>query len=121
MGVIDLSEVVEDPDMAEQFTIRRTTGQFAAGGFALNAPTDVPAYGVVSVATAKEIEAIPEGDRVNEIRAFWTTTQMFVTNLAGSEVSDILIWQSTAYRILIQPDYDNRGYYKALATRMLGN
>ena len=121
MGVIDLSEVINDPDMAETFTILRTTGQFAAGGFVRNAPATLNTYGVVSVATAKDIDALPEGDHINEVRAFWTVDPLYVTNDANSEVSDILVWQGTQYRILTEPDYNNRGYYKALATRMVGN
>lgn len=125
MGIIDLSEVVEDPDLAEPFTIIRTSGQFGAGGWLADTPQNITAFGVVSVATPKEIADLPvEADKIKEVRAFWSTTPMFVTNAVGvaaGATSDVLVWQGVQYRVLALPDYSNRGYYKALAIRMAGN
>jgi hypothetical protein len=120
--MIDLSEVVNDPDMSEPpFQIIRSIGQFAAGGWQVVSTQTISAYGIVSVATPKEINMLPEGDRASEVRSFWSTAPMYVTNGANSQTSDILVWENTKYRILTEPQYDNRGYWKALATRMLGD
>jgi hypothetical protein len=119
--MIDLTEVVTDSEMAESFQILRPVGQFVAGGWAVTSTQTINTYGVVSLASAKEIAMLPEGDRVGEIRAFWTTTQMNVTSGQNNQTSDILVWENTKYRIIGQPQYDTRGYWKALATRILAN
>jgi hypothetical protein len=119
--MIDLSEVVEDSEMAEPFQILRPFGQFAQGGWQVTSTQTINAFGIVSLATAKEIAMLPEADRVSEIRAFWTTTPMYVTDGTRGQTSDILLWSGTKYRIIGQPQYDTRGYYKALATRIVSN
>ena len=120
MASPDLSEVADDSEMAESWSIIRSAGAFGAGGW-IQQSTTIPAYGVVTVAEAKDLEMVPEGDRVTEIRAFYTTQQLFVTNAQNNQTSDVLVWQGTKYRIIKEPDYNNRGYWKALATRMLGD
>jgi hypothetical protein len=121
MPAPDLSEVVLDSEIAEPFQILRPFGQFAAGGWEVLSTQVINTFGVVSIASAREIAMLPEGDRSNEVRAFWTTEPMYLTDGQRGQTSDVLVWQGTKYRILKQPQYDNRGYWKALATRLLGD
>jgi hypothetical protein len=118
---VDLSEVVSDPDLAESFTITRNTGAFGSGGWIPNAPTVIPAYGIVSVAKQADLDAIPEADKISEAMVFHSTQEMFITNAAGSATSDTLQWQGTNYRVYSVANYSNRGYWKAIATKMAGS
>ena len=65
---MDLSQAVNDPDMAELFTIVRTSGAFAAGGWQPGTPQNIQGYGVVSIASGKDLEMVPEGDRIAGLR-----------------------------------------------------
>ena len=120
MATLDLSEIVSDPDLAEQFQIVRSRGGFVAGGWS-DQLTTIAAYGVVSVASEKDLEMVPEGDRVRESRVFHSTQAMYVTNADNQGTSDFLVWQGVKYRVYSVADYSNRGYYRAIACRMQGN
>ena len=78
--MIDMSDVVEDGDMAapEPFTVLRSTGTFVAGGFQ-STTTALQAVGPVQRATPKDISMLPEADIVNGVMAFWWNRQIFVT------------------------------------------
>lgn len=118
---MDLSDVVSDPDLAEPYVIRRITGSFQAGGWQANAPQDIAAYGVVSVAKAKDLDAIPEADKIEEAMVFHSTQEMFVTSEATNQTSDLLVWQGDTYRVYSVANYSNRNYWKALAARIAGS
>lgn len=120
----DLQDVVNDPDLAEPFTITRSSGQFAAGGWT-SASTTIQAFGVVTVAGAKQLDMIPEADRVHGSRVFICEQPMYVTSETRQDgqsgTSDILVWNDVKYRVHSVGNYNNRGgFYFAVATRMAG-
>jgi hypothetical protein len=117
----ELQEVTDDPDLAEPFTISRQTGVFAEGGWQTT-PQDIQVFGVVTVATQKELQMIPEGDRVSGARMFFCSQAMYVTNEENGITSDILIWNTHKYRVAAVGQFQNRGgFYYAIAQRMAGN
>jgi hypothetical protein len=78
--MISVFEVVVDPDMTapHPFYILRSTGQFVEGGFE-STTTSIPLFGPVQQASDKEIQMLPEADRIGAIRSFWCTQQVFTT------------------------------------------
>lgn len=118
---MDLSDVVSDSDLAETYTIQRITGSFQAGGWVANSPVSIPAYGVVSVATQEDLDAVPEGDKITGGMVFHSTQQMFVTKSSTNQTSDQLLWQGDLWRVYSVGNYSNRQYWRALAARMAGN
>lgn len=118
MGNIFLDDVVTDPDLAEYYTVERSTdGAFVPGGYS-DTKTTLQMYGVVSRDVSRELEQVPEGDRVKALRAFWSTQEIFLTNANG--ISDILVWQGEHFRVVHVSNYSNRRYWKAVAARMEG-
>jgi hypothetical protein len=118
-----LDDVVCDGDLADSYVIVRNTGKFAAGGFQQTSVTSIPVFGVVTAASLKDIEMVPEGDRVREMRAFYARQPLYVTRdnpQDGTGTSDVLQWHGQNYRILTVGDYSNRGYWKAIAARTSG-
>ena len=120
MSLLDLSDVVSDPDLSDNYTILRSTGGFVAGGWA-DTRTPIPAFGVVSIASEKDLENLPEGARVREARVFHSTQQMFLVNETNRNLSDILVFNGTKYLAYSAKDYSNFGYYQCVASRMEGN
>ena len=121
----ELQDVVNDPDLAESFDILRSSGTFAAGGWQA-ATVQLPAWGVVTVATDKQLEALPEGDRVHGARLFITEQPLYVTGADRQDgtagTSDVLLWHNQKYRIVSVGPYENRGgFYSAVAVRMSGS
>ena len=78
--MINVQDIVADADMAspDQWTILRSTATFGWGGVT-SVTTQIPLFGPVRVASNREIEMLPEADRVGSIRAFYSTIPLFVT------------------------------------------
>jgi hypothetical protein len=79
--VISVSEVVLSPDLTapEPFQVIRTTGRFVAGGFQPLQTTTIELIGPVQQASNREIQMLPEADRVGSIRSFWSTIPLYLT------------------------------------------
>lgn len=78
--MISVAEVVTDPDMTapQPFTILRSTGHFVPGGFE-SVTTPISMFGPVQQASDKELQMLPDADRVGEVRSFWCTQPIYVT------------------------------------------
>lgn len=126
----DLSFAVNDPLTAENFTIQRSEkGYFGSGGWS-DQYTTIQGYGVVSIADDKTVDALPEADRIHEVISIHSELPLYVTRLATSDggpaTSDIVIYQGPSvawgtYRVIKTRNYQSRGYWAALATRMAGS
>lgn len=123
---IDVSEVSIDSDVGLPFTIIRSTGQWVNGVWTTQ-ETEIPAFGTISVAADKELEMIPEGDRVHGAKVFHTDQPILTTRdtpatpgsgLGGA--SDILVDSGSGdqYRVLIVKRIPGSGYYRAIGTRL---
>jgi hypothetical protein len=122
--VIQVDEILNDADVCSAFLIQRVTGQFAIGGWQANPVQNIPSFGAVRNSTGKEIAMLPEADQVSELLTFRSVNQMFVTNEANSETSDLLTWPypgGDQYRVLLVKNYSEQGFWLALATRMAGS
>lgn len=119
--MIQVDEILNDFDLCSQFSVIRTTGKFAAGGWQTNPSQQIDTIGATRNANGKEIRMLPEADQVLEVLSFRSITQMFPTTLAGSQTSDVLVFQGDQYRILMVKNYSEQGYYLALATRLAGD
>lgn len=118
MSNIFLDDVVSDPDLAEYYTIERSVGgAFLEGGYEDKKQT-VKMWGVVSKDIQRDLDMVPEGDRLKELRAFWSTQPIFTTNENG--ISDVIIWQGERFRVVAVANYSNRRYWKAIAARTKG-
>jgi hypothetical protein len=78
--MISVREVIGDPDMIapEPYTIMRSTGQWVLGGFQ-STTVPIQQIGPVQQASDKEIQMIPEADRVGAMRSFWSVVPVYVT------------------------------------------
>jgi hypothetical protein len=118
-ALIQVSEVVNDPDLAQPFTINRSSGVWNNGVWQ-STTTAVQGYGVIANPTVRELEMIPEGDLVKGAMVFWSAQPIYGTHgtqgVGGS--SDILIWRGNNYRVLNVTQYQDYGFYRAIAVRM---
>ena len=120
-----LSEIINDPDLAEAFTIIRSSGSFASGGWR-NVQTNIKSYGVIDNAQGQDLEMIPEGDRVLGAIVIHTEAPMYVSHedpvdgVNSPGISDIVVWHGQQWRLMHVSDRSNRGYYSAVAVRMAG-
>jgi len=121
----NLQDVTNDPDLAEQATVLRSTGTFAAGGWQSTTQT-LQWWGVVTVASDRQLESLPEADRVHGARVFISEQQLYVTAAQREDgtagTSDVLLYNGHKYRVASVGPYQNRGgFYSAVALRMQGS
>lgn len=134
---IDLSDVVAG-DMGESYTIIRSTGVFQRGGWTINSTTNVPGFGIVSVAQPEDLEMIPEMDRITGAMVFHSVDRLYLTELdqggfgaggfgqdgygsVAQRFTDIIVWNNLQWRVMHVSPYPNRGFWKSVAIRLQGN
>lgn len=131
--VDNLAFVIDDGILSEAWSIVRSKGEFAVGGWKIVNRTTVPGWGVVSVASPEDLEMLPEADRVTGIMVFHSQERIFETQkdsqpygtgTVGQDLqhfSDIMTWNFQPWRIIKVWPYSNRNYWKAFGVRMQGN
>jgi hypothetical protein len=117
---LDLSEVTNDPDLGSPVVIIRTTGAFAAGGWKQNEPTEILAFGVVSIADDEALAQVPEGDRVIGALEFVTAQHIYPTLAGKSGTSDKIRWLGNLYRVVSIQPWKHMGFFSAILVRMTG-
>lgn len=116
-----VADVVNDPDFAESYTILRSQDGSWQQGKWVDAQVTLAGYGVVQPATNQDLDMVPEGDRVSGAFLFHSSSPLYETQVNPSNaISDILVWQGQQFRILAVQQWQDYGYWQALAVRMLG-
>jgi hypothetical protein len=120
--MINVSEIINDPDFAQDIPVWRKTGQWVAGKF-VQTEVKINLYGVVTACNTKDLEQVPEGDRVIGMMCFYTTDPIYTTHndLENKGTSDEPEWRGERYKIVqILPEED-WGYYKGFGARKAGD
>jgi len=119
--MIDVAEIINDPDFYQSYIIHRKGGYWL-GGTWKETDTEISSGGVVIACNAKDLEQIPEGDRVKGMMCFYNTSPLYVTRDNGQKgTSDQIFWNSELYRLDQVFPYSDYGYYKAIGYRIKGN
>lgn len=118
--MIDVSEVITDPDFAQTYTIYRQTGGQWVNGRWVDGEVAFSVTGVVTPPNAKELEQVPEGDRVTGLMCFYATVPLYITRVDETDTgtSDQIEWRGDRYRLIQIFNYGDYGYYKALGQYM---
>jgi len=123
--MINVSELITDPDFAQSFSVIRSAGNWADGDFVATTET-LSMTGSIQPMNSKEMEQWPEGDRLKGLCKVYTLEQLHTTSVdsttygADGMLSDELSWQGQRWKILQSNDYSDFGYYKAIAVRKQG-
>ena len=131
--MINLSRVVNSMLLnVQQLLVYRSSGSYVAGRWVEAAPpalaTPLTIYGVTHPSTDREIDMLPEGDRIKEAITFLTVEEIYTTGgtneLDGSgtpRISDKIKWNGDLYRVRLVSQYKDYGYFMSVATRMAGD
>jgi hypothetical protein len=137
----DLSEVVSDPDLGDDFLILRSSGSFGAGGWIQGPIEEIPAFGVIQPAEDEALAMVPEGDRVTGSLQVFTAQPIYETLAerrerrpndpdwtsdnrgapAQAALSDKIRWHGHLYRILAVQKWRDYGYFGAILVRLTGD
>lgn len=114
---IDLSELVHDDDFCTHFTVCKVSKVVWERGVPTQTRTSVIVEGIVLPASAKDLDMLPEGDRVQGMKTFITDEcSLDVGNT--EKTSDVCVWKGRSYKLISAWDYSANGYYKAVGSLM---
>jgi hypothetical protein len=114
---IDVSDIVNDPDFAETFTVHRSSGHYVFGGWE-NTTEDLTLWGVIQPAKPEHLDRVPEGDRVTGAIVVFCTDQIYRTHAGNNAgISDVIHWQDQHYRVEDVKNWSENGYWEAVAIR----
>lgn len=118
--MINVSDVITDPDFAQPFTVYRSSGgQFISGGWSEGTPEQISLKGIVTVGSEKDLQQVPEGDRVEGAMLFYAIQEL-LTSHKDPGTSDQILWNGDFYRVQKVWNYGKYGYWKAYGVRMEG-
>jgi len=123
MPNLSIAELITDPDFCQSFTVTRLTGSVVKGDF-ITTPETMQTTGIIRPANTKDIQMLPEGDRVTGLVTVYSSIQLYVTRAAGATragLSDEITWQGEQYKIIQTANYSDYGYFKNMAVRKLGS
>lgn len=122
-NLIKVERIVNDPRFTQSFKVFRKSGEWIKGRF-IQSETEITFSGVITPAKPKQIEMIPEGDRVGGEISIHTTTKLYTTHSLEGEnegTSDEIEWQGERYKLYQVNDYSQYGYYSAIGMRLVSN
>ena len=121
--MIDLSELLTDPDFSEPISIARTNVSWLLSGEKPTTSITIPAIAIVTPTSAEDVQQLPEGDRVSGAMTFRSTTvlQMAYENGAtGSTEADIVTWRGQPWKIVYVWPWNSFGVPKAVGVLVSG-
>jgi hypothetical protein len=119
--MINMAELITDPDFAQSYVIVRSSGAFALGGF-ISTPFSIPAVGPIVLATERDLDQVTEGDRVTGAMKFYSLGPIYQTRAGDNPgLSDTIHWRGDNYRIAKVFPYVDYGWYEAIGVRMTGD
>lgn len=107
MALIDVSELLSDPDFVDDFAVVRSTRTVGTDGRTVDVPGYYYTYGCVQPAKESQLRQLPEADRVGDFISVVTVFQLYA--LTDSTAPDIVQWNCRNYRVKVTRDWTNYG------------
>jgi hypothetical protein len=116
MALIDVNELLSDPDLSDTFQVMRSTLTVTQGGVSSVSSATYDAYGVVQPASGRELQLLPDSARTAGTIIVYTPFAL--QGVTDTTVPDIVIWDERNYRVTLTNPYTNygAGYTQATCT-----
>ena len=108
MALIDVSELLTDPDFTNTVTLIRRSSTVDTYGENTMAETSSSITAVVQGANAESLERVPEGARLSDLIDVYYKGQLTAESPGG--YADIIVWQGKRYQVFeVVEDFMNYG------------
>jgi hypothetical protein len=116
MALIDVTELLSDPDFVDEFAFARRT-QVMVNGRVTFTTQDSTALGSVQINAPEVLDRFPDAGRPDHWIRIYTLTRMVAQDEAAGTYGDLVAWQGRTYQVKAVDDWSNygAGYVKALA------
>lgn len=121
--MINISEIINDPDYARKFIVARAGGgEFIKGRFVPVTNAEIEMIGPVLPYSPQQSEVTPDGDVIGGDMSFLSSQKIYTTQESTETeenfLSDIITYKGIKYKVLFVRDYSEYGYYRAIAKRL---
>lgn len=121
--LVDVSELIEDPDFASPYTVLRRTGKWVNGRFEVSEPERLAYFGAVQPATTLELAQLDIGDGEVGVMKFFCRapkdlylTHSFDESDETAQVSDEIEFRGRLYKVLRVSPWQHHGFTRAFAS-----
>lgn len=117
MPLFDMGVVLSALPSGTYSLKRHGAGDYVEGVFVPGSVTTSTIQASVQPAGGKELQRLPEGERLQDYLAVWTTSELLT--LEGSRAPDRLVIDGAEYEVVAVEDWLSEGnYYKAIVHRV---
>lgn len=120
--MIDVSELITDPDFAAPYKVHRRKGKWVKGRFEVSELEILNFYGAVQPATEREIRQLHIGDTEDGVMKFFTRkpNDLYITRDvlqdADIPISDEIEFDGRMYKVLKVMPWHHGGWCRAYAS-----
>lgn len=107
MALIDVSELLVDPDFVDPITQIKRVPTIDTSGTQTFTETPFETIGSVQPASTATIQKMPEALRVANLRSFWI--KGIITYQSTGQYPDILVFKGKRYQVNSVSDWSNFG------------
>jgi hypothetical protein len=121
MALLDVSELLADPDFCDQIT-RIARSVTLVKGETTIAETSGMIYGSVQGAEKEDLEKVPEAAILSDIIRVYSNSRLYPERPSG--YSDIIVWKGARYAVKTVPEdfmHFGGGHCMALAVKEVPN
>lgn len=119
MPLLDVSELLGDPDFFDNYPVLRANRTIDQHGRVQNALAPFTIVACIQPATSQQVEMLPEATRISG-GTIAVVTQTRLVALSPSTAGDIVQYKSRNWRVVQIDDWSEwgEGYYLAMAQLM---
>jgi hypothetical protein len=114
--MLDVTDIVNDPDFATTFKLRHVTGAFTSDGTWNSDEDPVECTGIVLPAKWDQLLLLPEGERQNQTIVVYCSQEITLGNRETTQ-ADIIEWDGQFYRVVYVKQYQQASVWFAMAAR----
>ena len=113
--LLNVGELIEDPDFCQDFKVIRRSGSWNLGRFVTTEQV-IDTYGIIDPQATNQMQFNPDGVLIKGIIKVYTHMELYTTHkkiVDGQEEnynSDIILWDNHRYLVLDEDNYKDYGY-----------
>lgn len=107
MANLDVTELLADPDMANDFVVVRTGVVMSASGEAIETPQQFYTYGVVGPASGQTLQLLP--DEARTTASIRVITPFRLVPATDTTEADMILWDQRYWRVTLLSPFNNWG------------
>lgn len=105
--LIDVTDLLIDPDFCDDYTIQRVTQGVDNFGRAAETIIELPGYGSVQPVSNRTLELFPDLERVTGMMQVYTRDTLNAATVTTSP--DRIVWQGSTYRVQAMSEWPHSG------------